>query len=81
MQLPPKRRQIISLMLTRSDIAAAKSIVNEVNFSAFEEIATEDRRLRVSNKHDGVFLHLLLRFGDHIFNICLCCIVHSMSLL
>lgn len=29
-QLPPKRRQIISLMLTRSDIAAAKSIVNEL---------------------------------------------------
>ncbi|KAH9778013.1 hypothetical protein KPL71_007210 [Citrus sinensis] len=53
-QLPPKRRQIIRLLLKRSDIVSAKAAVGVINDS--EKDATNDKTPEDSDEHDGDLL-------------------------
>nr|KYP55768.1 Zinc finger Ran-binding domain-containing protein 3 [Cajanus cajan] len=52
LQLPPKRRQIIRLLLKRSDIVAAKTAVGVLNIDASER-ASEDMSLENLDEPDG----------------------------
>ncbi|GAY55983.1 hypothetical protein CUMW_168260 [Citrus unshiu] len=49
-QLPPKRRQIIRLLLKRSEIVSAKAAVGVINDS--EKDATNDKTPKDSDEHD-----------------------------
>ncbi|KAH9722050.1 hypothetical protein KPL70_006605 [Citrus sinensis] len=53
-QLPPKRRQIIRLLLKRSEIVSAKAAVGVINDS--EKDATNDKTPKDSDEHDGDLL-------------------------
>lgn len=62
LQLPPKRRQVIRLLLKRSDIVAAKTAVGALKLDASES-ANEDRPLENLEESDGnVKESLLLMF-------------------
>ena len=52
-QLPPKRRQIIRLLLKRSDTVAAKTAVGVLKIDASEN-ASEDMPLDSLDEHDGM---------------------------
>jgi hypothetical protein len=52
-QLPPKRRQIIRLLLKRSDIVAAKTAVGVLKIDSSEN-ASEDMLLDSLDEHDGM---------------------------
>lgn len=41
LQLPPKRRQIIRLLLKKSDMISAKAVVREMNICASENVVDE----------------------------------------
>ncbi|XP_038680084.1 DNA annealing helicase and endonuclease ZRANB3 isoform X2 [Tripterygium wilfordii] len=51
-QLPPKRRQIITLMLKKSDIALAKAAIRVVNGDTCQKNDTEDQPSQNSNRAD-----------------------------
>ncbi|KAI7748957.1 hypothetical protein M8C21_011088, partial [Ambrosia artemisiifolia] len=53
MQLPPIRRQIITLVLKKSDIEFAKSVCSMANDDASTENEPEDGLSDDPNKHDG----------------------------
>ncbi|KAM0032908.1 putative P-loop containing nucleoside triphosphate hydrolase [Helianthus debilis subsp. tardiflorus] len=53
MQLPPIRRQIINLVLKKSDIDFAKEVCRMVNDDASTENEVEDALSDEPNKHDG----------------------------
>jgi hypothetical protein len=50
-QLPPKRRQILTLSLKRSDIVAAKTAVGALKIDASEN-ASEEMPLESLDEHD-----------------------------
>lgn len=52
LQLPPKRRQIIRLLLKRSDLVAAKTAVGPLKIDASEN-ANEDMPLENFDEPDG----------------------------
>lgn len=52
-QLPPKRRQIIRLLLKRSDIVAAKTAVGVLKIDASEN-TSEDSPLENLDEPDGI---------------------------
>lgn len=53
LQLPPKRRQIIRLLLKRSDVIAAKTAVGKLN-GITSKSDTEDVTLDSFDKPDGM---------------------------
>jgi len=53
LQLPPKRRQIIRLLIKRSDIVAAKTVVGVFNIDASER-ESEDVPLETLDEPDGI---------------------------
>lgn len=53
MQLPPKRRQIISLQLKRSDIISAMALCEVVESNASRNEDTEDGPLEISDEPEG----------------------------
>ena len=52
-QLPPKRRQIIRVLLKRSDIVSAKEALGTVNCDVFERSALEDESTFNLDVSDG----------------------------
>lgn len=62
MQLPPKRRQIISLQLKRSDVISAMSLCEVVNSNALGPQDAKEDPLEISDELDGNLM---------IFRVCL----------
>lgn len=52
-QLPPKRRQIIRLLLKRSDIVSAKAAIRVVNGDASEKSVADDMNSQNLDEYDG----------------------------
>jgi hypothetical protein len=52
-QLPPKRRQIVRLLLKRSDIVSAKAAIGVVNSDASEKSVAEDMTSENLDESDG----------------------------
>lgn len=55
-ELPPKRRQIIRLLLKRSDIVSAKAALGMVNGDACETNAADDTNPESLDESDGKLL-------------------------
>lgn len=53
MELPPKRRQIVRLLLKRSDIVSAKAAIGVVNSDASEKSVAEDMTSENLDESDG----------------------------
>lgn len=53
MQLPPKRRQIVRLLMKRSDIVSAKAAIGVVNSDASEKSVAEDITSENLDDSDG----------------------------
>lgn len=54
-QLPPKRRQIVTILLKKSDIALAMAIVSEANQKANEQNATITEVTENSHEPEGMW--------------------------
>lgn len=54
LQLPPKRRQIIRLLLKRSDVVAAKTAVGKLNGNTFKNASEQDITLGTLDEPDGI---------------------------
>lgn len=59
LQLPPKRRQIIKLILKKSDIKSAMVKLELEDIDATADSDTENVPLHVSDKDQGIIWHLL----------------------
>lgn len=59
LQLPPKRRQIVKLVLRRSDINSAMVTLGLENIDATADSDAENAPLHVSDEDQGILWHLL----------------------
>ncbi len=62
MQLPPKRRQIVRLLLKRSDIVSAKAAIGVVNSDASEKSVVEDMTSENLDESDGKIELLIKKY-------------------
>lgn len=72
LQLPPKRRQIIKLVLRKSDINSAMVALGLENVDATSESDAENAPLHVSDDGQGIISHLLnvyAGFRRHVFGL------------
>lgn len=63
-QLPPKRRQIIRLLLKRSDIISAKAAIRAVNGDASEKGVADDMNSQNLDEYKG---NLYIGFNFQIY--------------
>lgn len=57
LQLPPKRRQIIRLLLKKSDMISAKAVVREMNICASENGVDEGSPLQFDGNFQSLSIY------------------------
>lgn len=68
MQLPPKRRQIVRLLMKRSDIVSAKAAIGVVNSDASEKSVAEDITSENLDDSDGKIELLIKKISTTVLH-------------
>jgi hypothetical protein len=67
-QLPPKRRQIVRLLMKRSDIVSAKAAIGVVNSDASEKSVAEDITSENLDDSDGKIELLIKKISTTVLH-------------